>query len=92
MGGPQGRSQQAREPSGRSGSGGPEPKAYLERSDREEAASGGRGNKPHGDGFARLRPSQVLRPMSRKGRGAIVEQNDDDSMNVPRAQDREGLR
>lgn len=38
MGGPKGRSQRACEPAGRSGSGGPEPKAYLKRSDREEPA------------------------------------------------------
>ena len=41
MGGPKGRSQRASEPAGRSGSGGPEPEAYLKRSDREEPASAG---------------------------------------------------
>lgn len=41
MGGPEGRSQRACEPAGRSGSGGPEPKAYLKRSDREEPTSSG---------------------------------------------------
>lgn len=41
MGGPKGRAQRAGEPAGRSGSGGPEPEAYLKRSDREEPASSG---------------------------------------------------
>ncbi len=52
--------------------------AYLKRSDREEPASSGRGNKPHGDGFVQLRPSQVMRPMSRKGCSAILGNNEDD--------------
>ena len=81
MGGPEGRSTQAGEPAGRSGSGGPEPEAYL-RAQRPRGArrlgvptrraawgGRGRGNKPRGDGFAGLRPSQVMRPRSRKRRG-----------------------
>jgi len=41
MGGPEGRSKRACEPAGRSGSGGPEPEAYLKRSDREKPALAG---------------------------------------------------